>query len=285
MGVAFSLGILDQQYGVFGLADVYEWEQLGLLTLKSPGRHRKMPDYIVLLDAPVVGSHVVLLECKGSVVPGNYTTQLDTACNKQLENVDKVLGASATTIPKIAMATELPLGGQASVYLSDPPADVQVEPDRLRANLLALEYSLFGDYRSANEVWKAYDLPTYTNIPQPGTESLAPASFTDEAIATLVATRKFEDKAAGAFEEVASKSVGHAVTRVQMEMSPSAVFGRKANDWSQAIKERKHRLPESKMSETVDESNGGARRTIFESARTAIGLSISSTIDIQYVIP
>ena len=284
MGVAFSLGALDQQYGVFGLADVYAWEQAGLLTLKSPGRHRRMPDYVVLLGMPVAGSYLALLECKGSVVPGNHGGQLKTACENQLDNVDTVLGSRATTIPKIAAATQLLLGGRASLHLSDPPAELRVEPDKLRANLLALEYSLFGDYRSANEVWKAYGLPTYTNIPQAQLAGSTPASFTDEAVTTLAATRKFREKATGTFEEIASIAVGHAVTRVQMDMSPSAVLARENNKWDLAINGRTHKLVESTTSETIDEDKG-TRRRIVESAKTAVGLFINSTIDVQYVVP
>jgi hypothetical protein len=157
IGMAIALGLIDESHGIIGLADAYALWSAGVLKLKTPGKHRRMPDFVLELRTPMAGSRFALLECKGSLVPGHFASQLNTACQKQLDNVDDVLGMNVTSIPKVAVASELLLGDQLSVYLDDP-SEVLDKPlsDQLQANLLALEYSLFGDLRSANEGrWRA----------------------------------------------------------------------------------------------------------------------------------
>ena len=75
MGMAVALGLIDQSHGIKGLADVYALVSSGALILKAAGKHRRMPDFVLELRKPIAGSHFVLLECKGSVVPGNFAKQ------------------------------------------------------------------------------------------------------------------------------------------------------------------------------------------------------------------
>lgn len=162
IGVALSLGTLDAIFGVVGLADVYQLEKAGIIALAKGGGHRKMPDFLILLNKEMNGSKLVLLECKGSQTGGYYAKQLETACDKQLANVKTVAGLRS--VPKIATAAEIAPGRPARMHIADPPDRLESNPDlerQLRANYLALEYSLFGDFLSANRVWEEAGLPRW----------------------------------------------------------------------------------------------------------------------------
>lgn len=164
LGVGLSLALLDVQFGVVGIMDCYRAHRLGLLTLSAAGKHRKMPDFIVLLAAPLNGSHIILLECKGSQSSGAYKAQLATACGSQLGNVSTLGGAAATTFPRVAVAAELRHGKDARLHVDDPVEWVETPDDLgelLRANLCAQELSMLGAYDSAAEIWTALGLPSW----------------------------------------------------------------------------------------------------------------------------
>lgn len=284
IGMAIALGLIDESHGIKGLADAYALVSSGALVLKTAGRHRRMPDFVLELRKPIANSKFVLLECKGSVVPGNFANQLDSACKRQLENVSTLYGIHARTIPKIAAASELFLGGQLTIHLDDPP-ELLEKPlsDQLQANLLALEYSLFGDLRSANDVWKAYDLPSFTassddsRLPDRSIDT-----FTDEAITTLAGKEKFGIDASGRFEAHASSRDGHALTRVSLEMSLAAKAARKTRDWTTALDHRSVGIDTPNALPKLTEGDNGIERRIEETAHTSTGLTVNASMHIWY---
>jgi hypothetical protein len=290
IGMALALGLLDQTHGIVGIADVYALHAAGSLSLRTKGRHRNMPDFVIELRRPISRSRIVLLECKGSTSPGQYSSQLNTACGKQLANVRTVYGSNAGGVPKIAAATELVLGGQVSVYVDDPPEPLEPLGEKLRANLLALEYSLFGDLRSANEVWKAYDLPTFTGTPSSSQlPEGAASSAHDEAVAELIRPQRLKPSAIGEFEEKASGGIAYASTRVQITMSPSAQDARPNQSWASVVAARDTLMPfestpltSDSISPTVADEDNGSRRRIEETAATTTGIRASVTTQVWF---
>lgn len=278
IGMAVALCLLDEKHGILGLADVYALCSAGSLMLKSPGRHRNMPDFLVELQTPLAGSHTVLLECKGSVKHGHHKAQLATACHAQLGNVDSVRGVSATSIPKIAAATELRLGNQLTVYIGDPPvvADPPLK-DQLKANLLALEYSLFGDLVSANDIWRTYSLPAFTTSEEalrlPGQTT---SVITDDAITTLGSKASFRIGATGAFEDQAVGRTGYARTHITIEMSEIAKAARQDRNWMAAIGARSVASITQVPQSVVEDAPSGNERHIVENSETSTGVTARS---------
>jgi hypothetical protein len=170
MGVALALELLDSTFGILGLADVYQLVAQDLVRLRHYGRHRSMPDFLLFLEKPIAGRRIAFLECKGSTLERSSTTQLATACVKQLGNIDTLVGSPARAVPRVASAARLVPGQQARVILSDPPED-DIDENAivpiLRANWLALEYQFFGAVDLANHVWETFDLPTWTVMRTP----------------------------------------------------------------------------------------------------------------------
>ncbi|HEX7027380.1 MAG TPA: hypothetical protein VF268_09070 [Gammaproteobacteria bacterium] len=156
VGMAISLGLLDQRHGIIGLADVFQLVSQNFMSLKNNGRHRNMPDFLILLDKPLRGSRLILVECKGTQTNGRHTIQLENACDKQLKNVDSIFGVHEE-VPILAFATQLLRGEILRVNISDPPVKINQSPELkkiLIENFLALEYSTFQDVMSANKVWQ-----------------------------------------------------------------------------------------------------------------------------------
>jgi hypothetical protein len=198
-----------------------------------------------------------------------------------------VYGNSARLIPKIAAATELLLGNQLRIHVDDPPEPFEEpEPGQLQANLLALEYSMFGDLRSANDVWKAYDLPSFTatsdalQLPEQTADA-----FADDAMTTLGRKHKFGVKEIGLFEEQAAAAEGYALSHVSVEMSEAAKAARKTRDWAAALNRRSVRAdaPESPP-KLADEDKGNERR-IEEAATTSTGLTVFASMHVWYEKP
>ncbi|MCA8937216.1 MAG: hypothetical protein KDB68_13540 [Planctomycetes bacterium] len=155
-GVALALALLDVQFGVLGVADCFAAQKAGILTLQTAGKHRKMPDFILLLATQLQGSNVVLLECKGSQVPGSHTGQLTSACTNQLGNVSALAGIAAAAVPRVAIAAQLPHGKDASLHVSDPPEwidGLDRLPEYLRASFVARELAMIGKFAAASSIW------------------------------------------------------------------------------------------------------------------------------------
>ncbi len=163
IGVGLSLALLDVSFGVVGIMDCYRAHKAGLLTLTVAGKHRKMPDFIVLLAAPIGGSNIILLECKGSQTNGAQKAQLTSAC-KQLTNVNTLAGMPAAAFPRVAVAAQLRHGKNAVLHIDDPTEWVVTREDfqeLLRANLCAQELSMLGEYNAASSVWADLGLPSW----------------------------------------------------------------------------------------------------------------------------
>jgi hypothetical protein len=284
IGMALALGLLDEKYGIVGLADVYAWHEEKLLTLKEKGKHRRMPDFAIKLRKPVSSSRIVLLECKGSTSKRSFTTTLEHACNGQLDNVDKVFGKNAGSVPKIAAASSLLIGRQAVIHFEDPPERLGELGNRLEANYLALEYSLFGDLRSANAVWQKYDLPSF------GLEAQLPerdiTAMEDEAVTSLVRPHGLKLEAVGEFETQATKREGFARSHVHLEMSEAAKEARPNLLWDHVLSMREQGNPQfiddkASVTQVQDESLG--RRRILEAATTSSGIRVKASTDVWLV--
>lgn len=284
MGMAIALGLIDQQFGIVGLFDCYAMVAAGLLGLHSKGRHRKMPDFMLELQRPYAGSKLLLLECKGSQTANYFNTQLETACKKQLGNVDTVHGDNAVAIPKMAAATELLLGDRLRIHVSDPPQNVEKPlSDHLRANLLALEYSLFGDIQSANQVWSAYGLPTF--VPSQDSSQLPTSTspaIVDESISALGRGREFSATPTGEFEERSAAEVGYALAQVGLQMSDVANQARKEKAWGAALAMRDSIATSGTAKPQVTDAASGNERVIEESASTSTGIAVNTKMRVWY---
>jgi len=284
IGMAIALGLIDQSHGIRGIADVYALHSAGRLTLNTAGRHRKMPDFVLDLRIPIAGSHVVLLECKGSTTRGHYASQVASACNTQLANVNAVRGINANTIPKLGAATELVPGRRLTIYLDDPPEQFNESlSEELQANLLALEYSLFGDSRSANEVWKTYGLPTFTGAR--GASSLPTSSSTkiqDDAVSPLGRQGKFDIEPSGVFEAMSDNRLGYASTRIELKMSKAAKAARTNRQWASALQKRATMGAVKVAVPTLLDEQGGNERRIEEEAITSTAIAVRATTRVWY---
>ena len=168
MGVGLALAAIDVKYGIDGLWDCYSLWLEEQLQLRRDGRHRRMPDFLILLRTPISGSRLALLECKGSTRSTAATGQLTSACN-QLSNVSRVLGLSRTkyTLPQVGIACALSPGDPIAITVADPPEDFTLPDDiekRLRANYVALELAALGDVAAADSVRTRYNLPSWGRI-------------------------------------------------------------------------------------------------------------------------
>ena len=169
MGVGLALAAIDMklcmELTACGTATACGSRQL---QLRRDGRHRRMPDFLILLRTPISGSRLALLECKGSTRSTAATGQLTSACN-QLSNVSRVLGLSRTkyTLPQVGIACALSPGDPIAITVADPPEDFTLPDDiekRLRANYVALELAALGDVAAADSVRTRYNLPSWGRI-------------------------------------------------------------------------------------------------------------------------
>lgn len=168
MGVGLSLCVIDTAYGIDGLWDCYGLWREGLLQLREDGRHRRMPDFLVLLRTPFAGSKMALLECKGSTRNAVANGQLASAC-WQLGNVTSALGVSSEEhqIPRIGIACMLHPGSPVVITVADPPDELALPNNietLLRANYVALELSALGDIGAADSLRLRYKLPSWGRL-------------------------------------------------------------------------------------------------------------------------
>lgn len=167
-GVAISLALIDAACGIDGLADCYALWLEEVLSLRTGGRHRRMPDFLLLLRKPLSGSTLVLLECKGSTQSVMAGRQLGSAC-AQLDNVIEVAGVPCAhgMVPKIAMASTIHPGEPVEIRVDDPPEPLNIPPEvemKLRANFVALELAAFGDLAAAEAIRFRYSLPSWARF-------------------------------------------------------------------------------------------------------------------------
>jgi hypothetical protein len=165
LGMALSLGAIDEAFGIDGLSDCYGLWKHGLLKLHKSGRHRRIPDFLVYLRKPLDGSRVALIECKGSTLANGSTRQLRTAC-QQLRNVKSVNGPRVKKAPisRVATACTLQPGKPVKISVYDPPIYLSLPEDielRLRANYVALELAALGDIVAADAVRACYGIPSW----------------------------------------------------------------------------------------------------------------------------
>jgi hypothetical protein len=166
IGVALALAAIDSSYGIDGLSDCYALWLSSELLLASGGKHRRMPDFVLLLRKPLGGSKHVLLECKGSTLQTSADSQLTAAC-KQLANVSSLSGITCTSIPKVAIAAKIRPGSQVELHVSDPPEEFAFPDDfdnKLRASFVALELAALGDIAAAERVRRAFDIPSWSRF-------------------------------------------------------------------------------------------------------------------------
>jgi hypothetical protein len=171
LGVAFALARIDAAYGIEGLCDCYALWLEETLVLKAGGRHRRMPDFLLLLRRSLNGSRLALLECKGSTQNAMARAQLATGCT-QLDNVDCIGGSRCGRglIPRIAMALTVHPGNPVELRVDDPPEVLEPSPEletKLRANFVALELAAFGDVAAAEAVRSTYRLPNWARFGLP----------------------------------------------------------------------------------------------------------------------
>ena len=165
IGMGLALAAVDNFFGIDGLWDCYGMSLEGLLQLHTSGRHRRMPDFLVLLRTPIGTSRIALLECKGSTRLKASQSQLQSACN-QLANVQSVLGlpTGQGSVPRIGVASTLNPGHPVEISVSDPPEDLALPDDievRLRASYVALELAALGDVLAADRVRLRHNLPSW----------------------------------------------------------------------------------------------------------------------------
>lgn len=168
MGMGLALAALDTKYGIDGLWDCYSLWLEELLQLRLDGRHRRMPDFLVLLQRPIAGSRMALLECKGSTRNAAADGQLTSAC-AQLANVTSVLGIARSRhqLPMVGIACTLHPGNPIVITVADPPEELSLPGDieiRLRANYVALELAALGDIGAADSVRTVYGLPSWGRL-------------------------------------------------------------------------------------------------------------------------
>ena len=165
IGVGLAVAAIDVKYGIDGLWDCYSLWLEELLQLRIEGRHRRMPDFLILLRKPISGSRMALLECKGSTRRTAAAGQLTSACN-QLNNVSRVLGLSRKqySLAQVGIACALYPGNPIVITVADPPEEITL-PDNietlLRANHVALELAALGDVAAADTVRTRYNLPSW----------------------------------------------------------------------------------------------------------------------------
>lgn len=167
-GVALSLALIDAACGIDGLADCYGLWLKEILSLRRGGRHRRMPDFLLLLRKPLSGSRLVLLECKGSTQGVMAGRQLGSAC-AQLDNVTEVAGVPCAPgmVPKVAMASTVHPGEPVEIRVDDPPEPLEIPPEvetKLRANFVALELAALGDLAAAEAIRFRYFLPSWSRF-------------------------------------------------------------------------------------------------------------------------
>jgi hypothetical protein len=165
LGMGLALAAVDNYFGIDGLWDCYGMWLEGLLQLHTSGRHRRMPDFLILIRTPIGTSRIALLECKGSTRLKASQSQLQAACN-QLSNVTSVLGVHTKqgSVPSIGVASTLNPGHPVVISVSDPPENLALPDDievRLRANYVALELAALGDVLAADRVRLRHNLPSW----------------------------------------------------------------------------------------------------------------------------
>jgi hypothetical protein len=168
LGVGLALAAIDVKYGIDGLWDCYSLWSQNLLKLRKDGRHRRMPDFVLLLRRPLSGSNMIILECKGSTRNKAAAGQLKSAC-RQLRNVSSVLGVSRRKyhLPKVGIACGFSPGELVAITVADPPEDFELPDDietKLRANYVALELAALGDIATADAVRARFNLPSWGQI-------------------------------------------------------------------------------------------------------------------------
>lgn len=284
MGVACALGVVDQLFGIVGIADVYQWHQLGHINFLNQGRHRKMPDFVIVTSRPLNRSNLILLECKGSQTRNYHVTQLQVACNDQLGNVDTVFGIPASTVPRLAIASYFPLGGQGEIHVSDPPTkidDSEGLQKRLIANYLGLEYSFFGDFRSANSIWASFDLPTWRDEEQPfeSWPDKPPLLWRDATLSTFEAHPKFRGTRAVGVERALEEGSCAASSEIEIEGSIVARNLRQQEAWGD-LAGRETRTTAEAPQVHVDDVTETGERVISETAETFAGVTIRGKLHI-----
>jgi len=168
--------------------------------------------------------------------------------------------------------------------LDDPPEQFNESlSEELQANLLALEYSLFGDLRSANEVWKTYGLPTFTGAR--GASSLPTSSSTkiqDDAVSPLGRQGKFDIEPSGVFEAMSDNRLGYASTRIELKMSKAAKAARTNRQWASALQKRATMGAVKVAVPTLLDEQGGNERRIEEEAITSTAIAVRATTRVWY---
>lgn len=281
MGVAMSLGLLDQQFGIVGLADVYQLVSQGVVSLVGGGRHRSMPDFLLLLAIPFNGSRLIFLECKGSQQPYGYRGQLVAACERQLANV-AIPGLPALAVPRVAMAARIVLGTQPIVHVADPPIVINTDADihsLLKRNWLALEYSLFRDFEAAERVFVVSGLKGWGFVPEQVRRM--PIGVWHETVPIHIPKSKIDQTSIrGEADHMAGKAVRGTVS-VMLEPTETAKEIRRTENWERVPE------PEGTISSDVDSKDhllGESRKRrsgksqTYTGTRAEIDLEISSDV-------
>lgn len=286
MGVALSLGLLDQHLGIVGIADVFLLESLGVITLNSTGGHRSMPDFLVLLSKPLNGLKLILLECKGSQTPSYQNTQLVSACDRQLANVEYINTTKASTFPRLAIAAQLVRGSCAELHISDPPDEVihdEAIENILRANYLALEYSMLGDYISSEKVWSTHNMPSWGDEIKKSNPDKKEKQYiwTTQDISSLEPTTKFKKKSSLDIERNLESKHAYAITKIEARLSESASIIKSQESWNNLNIRNQNEFVdgingEGNDVEDIQDEEDANRRNITTSAKTYLGVSINT---------
>jgi hypothetical protein len=286
LGVALALACIDQHFGIIGLADCYSLWLQDLLQLRNDGRHRKMPDFVVLLEKPLKDSPLILLECKGSTRQRASQSQLTSAC-RQLNNVSQIdgLGSAAHDVPRVGIATTVHPGAPVTLAVSDPPEPIKVSAElarKLRANYVALELAAFRDLSTSEKVRKAAELPTWASLRIPATVLDKPPELEIQQIAFASLPRR---KKLSAFEkEVLDTDLAkrECVARVELRGSPSepAKFARvePAASFSEHIGISKGSTSQEGDSESISELQN--QRRVVSKATTRFGIRAELHVDV-----
>lgn len=276
MGVAISLALIDQRYGIRGIYDTYQLVSTRRASLKTKGRHRKMPDFVLLLDRPVGDEDIILLECKGSTVPGAHKKQLASACASQLKNVKSVFGTNAKFIPKLAFASQLLLGNQLAVHVADPPMILDGADDLraiLMANYLALEFSMFGDFLSAQKVWEAFELPSWRAEEMPGMSLQNDMlQMVDESLSNLGEKPRYSSRERQRAVDLVQAQFS--MSTIKISASDSARNIRAANRWDDLAE----RIVTEPRQVSRLQDRAGTRRFFVEDSVSAAGVRATRQI-------
>lgn len=274
LGMALALEALDVRFGIVGLADIYQLVADGLISLLTSGRHQRMPDFLILLNMPLAGSTLVLLECKGSVTSNSHVSQLNNACTKQLANVNSILSTPATAYPRVAIASRLVPGDQVEMYIGDPPEQLQAGDDIQRilaTNWLALQYEFFDDPVSANSVRVANGLRGWDSLVERGV-STGILGWSGEVRQTLRSFKKLiPNETANIPNSVYQQcEVDVAVT---ISASARAMQLKTEHDWSSVLLAPQSENRAIHLEETIDEPVGDTEVSLTI-ARTFTGVEI-----------